>query len=328
MKRRLLFVHNHPMRFVSMDRELLSERYDLCEWYQRSRVVNLPALINAVAKSDLVFGWFASWHTLFPVLAARGLHRPVVLVVGGYDTANMPEIGYGSQRGGMKRWISRMAMHASTILITNSAYARDEVVRNAGIDQGRIQVVYHGLPVHACDVNRAKENLVITIGNVDRDNLERKGLAATVRVAAEIPEVPFSVIGAWRDGAINELRAMAPQNVSFTGWVDDRQLQDYLSRAAVYVQLSRHEAFGMSVAEAMLSQCVPVATRAGALPEVIGEAGFYVDTLDPQAVAAQILHALHADSSWGKRARERIIDEFPLERRRDKLYAILDQVLC
>ena len=70
------------------------------DWRQQGPVVNLPALARAVARSDLVFGWFASWHTFWPVTLAWLMRKPSVLVIGGYDTANMPEIPYGVQGRG------------------------------------------------------------------------------------------------------------------------------------------------------------------------------------------------------------------------------------
>ncbi len=324
---KLLFVHNHQTRFVQIDLSLLRERYQVEEWYQDSRAVNLPKLTRSLSQNDLVVGWFASWHTLFPVLLAPILKRPSILIVGGYDTANLPEIGYGSQRGGIKRWMARATMRFASRLITNSFYARDEAVRNAGIAPGKITVIHHGFDATDLPCSTGKENMALTVGNVDRDNLQRKGLAPFVHAAALLPDLPFVLVGAWRDGAIEYLRSFAPANVQFTGRLDNAALSALLARACVYVQASRHEAFGMALAEAMLSECVPVVTRAGALPEVVGETGIYIDSAEPQVVAEGIRHALTCDDGWGKRARTRIINEFPLERRRQGLYSAVEKTL-
>ncbi len=324
MKPRILFVHNHAAKFVQMDLAILRERYAVREWYQQSRVVNLPVLIRAAAQTDLVFGWFASWHTFFPFLLARVFRHPSLLVVGGYDTANMPDIGYGSQRGGVKRWIARRTMRMATRLGAFSEFSRAEAIQNAGMPPDRVAMIYVG--VEDCRMkSRPKEQLVVTAGNIDHANLLRKGLEPFVRVAALLPDIPFVVIGAWRDDAIDRLRSIAGPNVTFTGWVSDEQLQDYFARARVYVQASRHEGFGLSVAEAMLSGCVPVVTRAGALPEVVGETGIYVDSPTPENVAIGVRRALELD--WGTRARDRIVTQFPLAKRKQKLYALIDQVL-
>ncbi len=257
---------------------------------------------------------------------ARLLKRPSVVVVGGYDTANLPEIGYGSQRGGFKRWVAQMTMRNATHLITNSCYTHDEVVKNARVEAAKISVIYHGLEIQPAP-RVAKENLVITVGNVDRGNLERKGLELFVRAAAQCPEKDFALIGAWRDDAIDRLRAIALPNVRFTGWVDDDELSDYFSRARVYVQASRHEGFGLAVVEAMMHECVPVVTRVGSLPEVVGEAGVYVDSFEPGAVAEGVRRSFARAETIGPRARARVAREFPLDKRREKLFELINKIL-
>lgn len=99
----------------------------------------------------------------------------------------------------------------------------------------------------------------------------------------------FVLAGKWRDDAIDYLRSIATPNVVFTGQVENPTLIDLYTRSSVYVQLSRHEGFGLSVAEAMLAGCIPGVTRVGSLPEVVGDAGIYVDTKEP----AEIARAIH-----------------------------------
>jgi len=110
--------------FVVIDRGLLEQRWQIHQWYQRTRLIEPIALTQAVRHCDLVFCWFAGWHSLAPVLLARLLRKPAVVVVGGYDTANLPEAGYGSQRGGMRRLVARSIIHNATHLIANSHSAK------------------------------------------------------------------------------------------------------------------------------------------------------------------------------------------------------------
>lgn len=316
MKPRILFVHNHLTRFVETDLFLLREQFEVAEWRQTSRFFDFGALSRAVRQSDLVFGWFASWHTFLPLKLARLYKRRAVLITGGYDTANMREIGYGSQRGGIKRGIARATIKSADALVVNSRFARDEAIRNAGADPERTTVIYHGFEAPSLPGPIKKAGMVITVGNVERSNLERKGLTTFTRAAATLPEVPFVLIGKWQDDAVQTLKRMATPNVEFAGQLSLDDLNSYFERAAVYVQASRHEAFGMAVAEAMLYECIPVVTCAGALPEVVGETGIKVDSFEVSAFAQAIAAALLLDKNHGMRARERIMREFPLERRR------------
>jgi glycosyltransferase involved in cell wall biosynthesis len=326
--KQVLFVFARESSFVAIDRAVLAERWDVRDWRQQGPVVNLPRLIGAVARSDLVFGWFASWHTFWPLLLARLLRKPSVLVIGGYDTARMPEIGYGLQQRGLMRHVSRLVMRLATRLVTNSNFARAEATANAGIDPTRMTVVHHGVPdpFGALPVGN-REPTALTIGIVDRRNLERKGLHAFVEAARQLPDVSFVLAGRWDDASADQLRDSAPPNVTLTGWVEQDVLNEHIRRASVYVQASAHEGFGMSVAEAMLAGCIPVTTRAGALPEVVGDTGVQVDDAEPRRLAQAIERALAMDEGARRRARERVLEQFPVEFRGRGLHAVVGEAL-
>ena len=294
-------------------------------WQQPGRWASPLAVARAVRAVDLVFGWFASWHTFLPIALARLLGKPSVLVVGGFDTANMPEIGYGYQRGGPQKWLSGWVMRRAARLITNSESSRREIERNVGLPAERVTVVYHGVADRFADVPLEREPRVLTVGAIARISLERKGFRTFVEAAALLPEIPFVVVGEWQDDAIDELRAIAPPNVEFTGRVPRERLDEEFARASVYVQASRHEGFGLALAEAMLAGCVPVVTRAGALPEVVGENGVQVG-FGADEVADGIRRALALPPEERMRARERVLREFPLERRRAGLISVLEEV--
>jgi glycosyltransferase involved in cell wall biosynthesis len=312
---KILFVHNRLTSFVRQDLECLRQAHQVSELHLSSRRVNPFAIWRQVETHDVVFGWFASWHTALPVLFARCLKRPCVLVVGGYDLANLPSLGYGHQRGGLKKWVSRATMRLANALVTNSHFSAREAKNNAGLGDRRLRVIYHGVadPIRELP-SCLREPMAITIGNVDRPNLHRKGLEPFVRAAAFLPHIKFVVIGDWKDNAIGHLRRIAGSNVEFTGWVDEETLLNYCRRASVYVQASRHEGFGMAVAEAMLAGCIPVVTKDGALPEVVGDCGVY-SSAEPRDVAEAITQAMSMPEDSRARARQRVLSQFSLQER-------------
>jgi len=326
--KRIFFVHNHPSQFVHLDLAELQKRYQVTECYLPSRWINPAAIWRQVKTHDLVFGWFASWHTLLPIEFARILRKPSLLIIGGYDVANIPEIGYGHQRGGMKGWLSRRTMRSASCLVTNSLYSRQEAARNAALASDRINAVYHGVPDPFGSLPPGpRASMALTVGNVDRSNLQRKGHEPFVRAAALLPDVNFVLAGNWKDDAIEYLRSIATPNVTFTGRLTDDELFDYYRQASVYVQASRHEGFGLSVAEAMLAGCVPVTTGAGSLPEVTGECGVRVTSID----AADLAQAIQAGLAYTDEARlsirNRILKEFPLKNRREHLEQLIEPLL-
>jgi glycosyltransferase involved in cell wall biosynthesis len=322
--KKILFVHNHRTQFVRLDLAQLEKLYQVTEYCLDSRWLNPVSIWNQVKRHDLVFGWFASWHTFLPMQFARRLHKPSLLVIGGYDLASIPEIDYGHQRGGMKRWLSRHTMRSATCLVTNSEFSQSEAVRNASLKRDQVHAIYHGVPDPFKELPpRPRERMVLTVGNIDRSTLHRKGHEAFVRTAALMPDVSFVLAGAARDETFDRLRSIATANVNLTGRLSDEALNDYYGRASVYVQASRHEGFGMSVAEAMLAGCVPVVTRAGSLPEVTGEMGIFAESAEPADLAQAITNALTCPDATRAAIRQRILDRFPMEKRGQLLHELI-----
>jgi glycosyltransferase involved in cell wall biosynthesis len=163
---------------------------------------------------------------------------------------------------------------------------------------------------------------------IDRSTLVQKGQLPFVQAARELPDVRFVFAGKWLDDAVEELRAVAPPNVEFTGWLSDDDLHAAYRSAAVYVQASRHEGFGLAVAEAMLAGCVPVVMNVTAMPEVVGDAGVLIESQEPAEVAEGIGRALAMGPGAAARARERILTTFPMERRREGILQVVDEAVA
>jgi glycosyltransferase involved in cell wall biosynthesis len=323
--KRILYVHNSKASFVEIDRQILASRYEIDDLHQPGHWPNPLRVLRGVLRADLVFGWFASWHTFFPITLAWLFRKPTVMIVGGFDTANMPDIGYGYQQGGLRRWASRWIMRRARKLVTNSNYSLSEIERNTPIPPERVRVIHHGVPDPFGELPREpKERIALNVGAVSELTLVQKGQVPFVEAAAELPDVRFVLVGKWLDGAIDRLRARAGENVEFTGWASDEELLDRYRRASVYVQASRHEGFGLAVAEAMLAGCVPVVMDVTAMPEVVGDAGVLISSQEQAAVAAGIGRALELGADAQERARERITREFPMETREREILRVVD----
>jgi glycosyltransferase involved in cell wall biosynthesis len=326
--KRILYVHSRKASFVAIDREILAERYEIEDLYQPGRVPSPLKVIGGVLRADLVFGWFASWHTFFPITLAWLLRKPSVMVIGGFDVANMPDIGYGHQQGGLRRQASRWIFRRAGSLITNSEYSVSEIERNTPVPPSEVTVIPHGVPdPFGALPEEPKERLALTVGAVDRSTLVQKGQLPFARASRELPDVLFVLAGKWLDEAVEELRAVAGTNLELTGWLSDEELLDNYRRAAVYVQASRHEGFGLAVAEAMLAGCVPVVMNVTAMPEVVGDAGVLLESQRPDEVAAGIRHALELGPDAAAAARERILTSFPMQRRREGILRVVEEAL-
>ena len=139
---------------------------------------------------------FGAWHA---DVEFGGLTRSVGRsewlygIVGGFDVANRPEIGYGAQRGGPRRAIARLAIACAGRLITNSHASAREIDANLGVGAPRLSVVHHGVPDPYPDLpDPRRERRVVTVGVVNTVNLVRKGYREFVAAAAEVPDAEFT----------------------------------------------------------------------------------------------------------------------------------------
>ncbi len=327
--KRILYVYNGYTQFVALDEEILRARYDVrTVCITRRHPTLFYEMWRHTRDVDLVVAWFASWHSLPVFLTARLRGIPRLLITGGYDTADVPEINYGLRRGGLLRLVSGQVFRLTSRALAISQYSCQEALSNTPLTPEKTVVVPLGVPdVPAFAQPVEKERLVITVGNVDAVNAYRKGIRPFADAARLLPGVPFVVVGKARDDYIHELQRIASPNVRFAGYIEDDELIALRRRAKVYVQASQHEGFGLALAESMLARCIPVTTRRGALPEVAGDAGVFVDDVAPETLAAAIRDALDKADDTGEAARAHILRRFSFTARAQAMYDEIDR-LC
>jgi glycosyltransferase involved in cell wall biosynthesis len=176
-------------------------------------------------------------------------------------------------------------------------------------EAGRIAVVPFGVPAlgpptpmpAALATLVAGGPYVLAIGTLER----RKNMAALVRafgsVATHHPDVRLIVAG--RDGnarpavdaAITALPPAVRQRVVLTGPVGDGGRRSLLEGARLLAYPSLYEGFGFPMLEAMTLGVPVLAARAGALPEVAGDAAELADPRDPDELAAALDRLLGDD---------------------------------
>ncbi|MBI2374642.1 MAG: glycosyltransferase family 4 protein [Deltaproteobacteria bacterium] len=326
--KRVLYLYRDPpfARFIKDDLRILRERYWVDDVHVEPTPRTLAKLAVSVARADLVYFWWGDLTGLLGAALAALSGKPSVMITGGYDVADVPEIRYGLRYHPYKRFLPPIVLRLATKIIANAEVARDGVIKDFRVDTSRIVAIPHGLDAELVTPGQVKkERRVLTCSLLSRPYIPYKGLDTFVRAARRLPDVPFIQAGPDRgDGARRELEAIAPPNVRFTGFLSDAELLDEMRRATVYAQLSAHEGFGIALAEAMLAGATPVVTNRGAIPEVVGAAGKYVEYGDVEGTARAIETALqHPD---GEAARQRIAETFPLSRRRAAIHRIVDEL--
>lgn len=325
---KILFVHQKLVSFVEKDLSILREAYEVKE--QRFRGIrDLFQLWQGLMWCDATFAWFGKLHAFWTVLFSKILRKRAIVVAGGDDVAHEPQIKYGMFSYWWKKWCPLFVFRYADLILPVSEFNKEEAIKNAKVDPQKVKMIYHGfLEDRFGRIEKIpKEDIVITIGQVSRENRIRKGLELFVKSASFLPGVKFILIGPDIDGTLEEIRKIAPDNMSLLGGVSGNELIKLCNKAKVYVQASIHEGFGCSIAEAMLCECIPVVSRRAAIPEVVGDCGLYVDDLNPECVAEKIKEALSVPEDLRKKARERIKTLFPLEKRKRELLEAVESVL-
>lgn len=317
------------MSFVEKDLEILRGSHDVRVCHFRG-VRDVWELWRGVCWSDLSFSWFGKFHAFLAVLFAKALGKKSVIVAGGDDVARYRVAGqpYGLFAHPFKKWFAHLIFGCADRIAAVSQFNLQETLRNTHANPEKARLVYHGFDdkIFLRKVSVSKEPLVVTVGVVNYENYYLKGLKLFVEAAHLLPDVEFMLVGPPEDGVVELLRAEAPPNLTLNGGCYGPDLIEILGRASVYVQASAYESFGCALAEAMLCECVPVVSRVAALPEVVGECGYYVEKLESREFA-RVIEAAMQDRLTGLKARERIARLFPLERRREVLLEVVDSAL-
>jgi len=319
---RIFFVYSTLPSFVRKDLEILERHFTVKKMKAMSfRVTKKGSdplvflrLLKGVLWADVVYSWFARWNAFFIVLFCMFLRKKCIIVSGGFDVAYVPEIDYGALVSPSGRVVAKFILkHASKVLAVSKSNER-EILRFT--QPKRLKLVYNGIDTEKFKPSGTKEDSVITVGATSNSTIKKKRLDIFVKASAYLPDIRFILIGKY-DRSIERLKKIASSNVMFTGYISDESLLHYYQKAKVYCQLSTQESFGVALAEAMSCCCVPVVTRTYALPEVVGDTGFYVPYNDPKATAEAVRKALKSDK--GMKARERIRKYFSIKTREKKL---------
>ena len=317
---KLLFVHASNASFIDIDREILKKNFDLTD-LSYSGKKGIIGLFKGLLKSDVGFAWFEHDHAFLTVIFSKILRKKSVVVAAGAMT--LAENWEDLNPSFKSKLVAKSSAKRADLVLAVSQYKKRSILKYVNTD--KIRVVYHGFDSDRFKPSGTKENMIVTIGEVCEANLWRKGFELFVKTAVNFPDTQFVVIGKHSDSSIEKLRAAAPENVEFTGWISDEELIRYMQRAKVYALLSTYESFGCSVAEAMLCGCVPVVTNRGSLPEVVGDVGFKVDYGDLKGTVKAFEKALSSDLH--KEARQQIIDKFPMEKREELMVTYIRGVL-
>jgi glycosyltransferase involved in cell wall biosynthesis len=210
----------------------------------------------------------------------------------------------GLTRLSRRRWYSFVRMQARVArqaaktgpVITVSESSRGDIYRDFGLRPGSVDIIPLGVDTRVFHPHRPRATTrvpgrIVTVASADSPV---KGVAVLLRAVAKVAterDVQLAVIG--KPAPRGETERLVAElslagRVRFTPGLPEADLAALLASAEIAVVPSLYEGFSLPAVEHMASGTPLVASRAGALPEVTGNAAVLVTPGDPEELAAAL----------------------------------------
>jgi glycosyltransferase involved in cell wall biosynthesis len=219
----------------------------------------------------------------------------------------------------------------SDAVITISKYVERETLEILGNNKGKIVTIYPGYSeIFNAVGDRGRKidsnkRYVLFVGSIE----PRKNLVSLLKAYLLLPEYirkeyKLLLVGfkGWENQEVAELINKLKGTISYLGYVSIDELANLYRGASCFVYPSLYEGFGLPPLEAMACGCPVVVSGVTSLPEVCGDAAYYVDPCDVGSIAEGMYKVLSDDAirrslvekglerakffTWEKSAREHL----------------------
>ncbi|MDD3679546.1 MAG: glycosyltransferase family 1 protein [Candidatus Shapirobacteria bacterium] len=211
-------------------------------------------------------------------------------------------------------------------VIAVSHNTKNDLIDFYQLPEEKITVIHNGFDHRRFHPNLTKSNIknIKEKYQIDGDYLvylgtlqPRKNIESLIRAFPEIirknPNTKLVVIGkkGWLYSTVFSLvqKLNLEKKVIFTDFVPDEEVPFLIAGAQIFVLPSLYEGFGITALEAMACGVPVVVSRVSSLPEVVGDAGLYVDNPKNYAQIAKQINKILADSSLAKKLTKKGINQ-------------------
>jgi glycosyltransferase involved in cell wall biosynthesis len=190
--------------------------------------------------------------------------------------------------------VPRIARNAKKI-ITISENSRNDIKSRLGIRHEKIEVIYCSVSdafreANTITIKPAEEKYILAVSSLD----PRKNFVNLIKafIQAGLPNVKLVIVGSankvFADQGIKPL-IQNNDKIIFTGYISDKELIGLYSNALLFLYPSLYEGFGIPPLEAMACGCPTIVSDIASLPEVCGDASYYIDPTNVDSIAQGIV---------------------------------------
>lgn len=214
-------------------------------------------------------------------------------------------------RGRIKWGIQKVSLKGVKAIITDSENSKKDIIRLTGFPADKIYVIYlapnpefrqikDSLLGGVKEKYNLPEKFILYVGDVTWN----KNIPGLILAIKKI-NIPLVIVGKQatdtdfdhkhpenQDLVLLEKEVEKDRRIIRLGFIPKDDLVAIYNLATVYCQPSFYEGFGLPILEAMACGCPVITTKEGSLPEVGGEACFYVDAYDQNKIANGINEVL------------------------------------
>ncbi len=196
---------------------------------------------------------------------------------------------------GFVRMQRRVARRAGPLLTVSSS-SKDDICRDFRIKPEKVHIIPLGVDTRLFRPRPEQPRVPGRIVAVTSADLPLKGLPTLLRAVAKLVterDAHLVVIGTPSAATRDQLTQLAlGERVTFASGLPDAEYARVLASAEVAVIPSLYEGFSLPAVEHMASGTPLIASRAGALPEVTGDAALLVPPGDPEELASALRELL------------------------------------
>jgi len=190
----------------------------------------------------------------------------------------------------VRRWYGFLRMQGKVVrqarrILTPSEASRRDIARDFGVDPSRMQVILLGVDDGFAPPTRPRvAGRILAMASADAP---MKGIATLLEAFAKLRterDVELVLVSKPQPGGRTEQmvdRLGIGDSVRFVHGVSDTELVELMGSAEVACVPSLYEGFSLPTAELMACATPLVVSRAGAIPEVVGDDGECADLVTP-----------------------------------------------